>query len=159
MNRTFSTLFATLAQASSLHHDVNAFYDIPSISVREGILPKVLDSPEIEMPKWFRTGDDVTFDDESKVREWGGVAVDVMHVSRRHLSTMSKLMPDFGSRSSTRCELGHTIPIRADASNASLLAPIHMGSTFTSLPSCSSRSTFSHLDGKPRSTSPRPTSS
>jgi len=33
------------------------------------------------MPKWFRTGDDVTFDDESKVREWGGVAVDVMHVS------------------------------------------------------------------------------
>ena len=33
------------------------------------------------MPKWFRTGDDVTFDDESKVRGWGGVAVDVMHVS------------------------------------------------------------------------------
>ena len=99
MNRTFSTLFATLAQASSLHHDVNAFYDIPSISVREGILPKVLDSPEIEMPKWFRTGDDVTFDDESKVREWGGVAVDVMHVSRRLVSTMSKLIPDFGSRS------------------------------------------------------------
>jgi hypothetical protein len=32
------------------------------------------------MPKWFRTGDDVTFDDESKVRDWGGVAVDVMHV-------------------------------------------------------------------------------
>jgi len=79
-DRTFSTLFTTLAQASSLHHDVNAFYDIPSISVREGILPKVLDSPETEMPKWFRTGDDVTFDDESKVRDWGGVAVDVMHV-------------------------------------------------------------------------------
>jgi hypothetical protein len=49
--------------------------------VREAILPKVLDTPEIEMPKWFRTGEDVTFDDESKVREWGGMAVDVMHVS------------------------------------------------------------------------------
>jgi hypothetical protein len=158
MNRTFSTLFATLAQASSLHHDVNAFYDIPSISVREGILPKVLDSPEIEMPKWFRTGDDVTFDDESKVREWGGVAVDVMHVSRCLLSTMSKLIPDLGSRPPTRCELGHTIPIRADASNANLLAPIDMGSTFTSLPSCSSRSTLSDIDGKPRPTSSRPTS-
>jgi len=63
------------------------------------------------MPKWFRTGDDVTFDDESKVREWGGVAVDVMHVSRHWIPSMSGLIPDFGSRSSTRCELGHTIPI------------------------------------------------
>jgi len=138
MNRTFSTLFATLAQASSLHHDVNAFYDIPSISVREGILPKVLDSPEIEMPKWFRTGDDVTFDDESKVREWGGVAVDVMHVSRRLPLTESELIQDFGSRSSTRCEPSHSIPIGADAPNTNLLAPIHMGSAFSGIPSCSS---------------------
>jgi hypothetical protein len=111
-------------------------------------LPKVLDSPEIEMPKWFRTGDDVTFDDESKVREWGGVAVDVMHVSRRHLSTMSKLIPDLGSRSSTRCESGHTISIRADAPNTSILAPIDMGSTFFSLPSRSSRSTLGDINGK-----------
>lgn len=74
-------MFETIAQASALHHDVNAFYDIPSISVREAILPKVLDNPEEEMPKWFRTGEDVTFDDESKVRLWGGMAVDVMHVS------------------------------------------------------------------------------
>lgn len=79
--RTFSTLFETIAQASAMHHDVNAFYDIPSISVREAILPKVLDHPEEEMPRWFRTGPDVTFDDESKVRLWGGMAVDVMHVS------------------------------------------------------------------------------
>jgi len=149
MNRTFSTLFATLAQASSLHHDVNAFYDIPSISVREGILPKVLDSPEIEMPKWFRTGDDVTFDDESKVREWGGVAVDVMHVSCLFMSTMNKLTPDFGSRSSTRCELGDTIPVRADASNASFLASFHMGPTFSGIPSGSSRLALGHINGKP----------
>ncbi len=78
--RTFSTLFPTLLSSSSLHQDVAAFYDVPSLSVRDIILPQILADPNDQLPKWFRTGDTVILGD-NKVREWGGVPVDLMHVS------------------------------------------------------------------------------
>ena len=78
--RTFSTLFPTLLSASSLHQDVAAFYDVPSISVRDVILPRVLADPHTQLPKWFRTGETVKIGDD-RVREWGGIPVDLMHVS------------------------------------------------------------------------------
>jgi hypothetical protein len=71
---TFSILFPTLVSSSGLHGDVNAFYDVPSIAIRDVILPRIGLDPDVELPKWFRTGDDVKVGD-SKVREWGGVPV------------------------------------------------------------------------------------
>jgi hypothetical protein len=78
---TFSILFPTLVSSSGLHGDVNAFYDVPSIAIRDVILPRIGLDPDVELPKWFRTGDDVKVGD-SKVREWGGVPIDLMHVRR-----------------------------------------------------------------------------
>lgn len=82
--RTFSTLFGSLLSSSALHHDVNVFYDVPSFSLRDVILPRILADPHKETPRWFRTGPQVSLDDTSKVREWGGVPVDVMHVRVEH---------------------------------------------------------------------------
>ena len=44
-------------------------------------MPRILGDPDTQMPRWFRTGPTVAMGD-SKVREWGGVPVDLMHVSR-----------------------------------------------------------------------------
>jgi hypothetical protein len=78
--RTFTTLFPTLISSSSLHLDVAAFYDLPTVSIRDVLLPRLLANPHEEMPKWFRTGPTVQMGD-NKVKEWGGTAVDLMHVS------------------------------------------------------------------------------
>jgi hypothetical protein len=43
-------------------------------------MPRILADPHTQLPKWFRTGEDVAMGD-AKVREWGGVPVDLMHVS------------------------------------------------------------------------------
>ncbi|ORY23426.1 hypothetical protein BCR39DRAFT_549216 [Naematelia encephala] len=77
---TFSTLFPTLLSSSAFHHGVAAFYDMPSLSIRDVLMPRILADPHSQLPKWFRTGDDVMLGD-GKVREWGGVAVDLMHIS------------------------------------------------------------------------------
>ncbi|WVQ79025.1 hypothetical protein IAT38_001117 [Cryptococcus sp. DSM 104549] len=77
---TFTTLFPSLVSSSTFHSDVLSFYDVPSIAVRDVLIPRILADPEKQMPRWFRTGDDVAMGDP-KVREWGGVAVDVMHIS------------------------------------------------------------------------------
>ncbi|RSH94515.1 hypothetical protein EHS25_004318 [Saitozyma podzolica] len=76
----FSTLFPSLISASALHQDVAAFYDIPSISLRDILMRRILADPHTQLPKWFRTGEDVAMGD-AKVREWGGVPVDLMHIS------------------------------------------------------------------------------
>jgi hypothetical protein len=78
-HRTFTTLFPALISSSSLHADVTAFYDVPSISIRDVIMPRILADPGTQLPRWFRTGGDVALGDD-KVREWGGVPVDLMHV-------------------------------------------------------------------------------
>lgn len=57
-----------------------AYYDVPSLSIRDILLPRILADPDAQLPRWFRTGADVTLGDD-KVREWGGVPVDLMHVS------------------------------------------------------------------------------
>ncbi|KAL0252442.1 hypothetical protein I308_101834 [Cryptococcus tetragattii IND107] len=77
---TFTTLFPSLISSSSFHNDVLSFYDVPSLSIRDVILPRILADPQHQMRRWFRTGDDVAMGDP-KVREWGGVPVDVMHIS------------------------------------------------------------------------------
>jgi hypothetical protein len=110
------------------------------------------------MPKWFRTGDDVTFDDESKVREWGGVAVDVMHVSALVYLKQSQLIPDLGSWPPTRCQLCYPIPIGANAPiKDPLLEPIYLGSTISCLPPRRPRPTISYTNRKSRPTPSRPT--
>lgn len=68
--------------SSAFHGDVLAYYDVPSLSLRDVLLPTIQADPEVEMPKWFRTGADVTLDDP-KVREWGGIPVDMLHISAR----------------------------------------------------------------------------
>lgn len=78
--RTFTTLFHELISSSALHNDVLAYYDIPSLSIRDVLLPRLMADPDVQMPRWFRTGGDVSLGDD-KVREWGGVPVDLMHVS------------------------------------------------------------------------------
>jgi len=78
--RTFSALFPSLLTSAAFHHDVVSFYDVPSLSIRDIILPRIMTEPDIQIPKWFRTGRDVQLDD-GKVREWGGIPVDLMHVS------------------------------------------------------------------------------
>lgn len=80
-HRTFTILFPSLLSSSSFHNDVLSFYDVPSFSIRDVILPRILADPQHQMKRWFRTGDDVAMDDP-KVKEWGGVPVDVMHVRR-----------------------------------------------------------------------------
>ncbi|EIW68892.1 hypothetical protein TREMEDRAFT_31125, partial [Tremella mesenterica DSM 1558] len=77
---TLTLLFPTLLQSSSLHQDVLSYYDIPSLSIRDVLLPRINEAPDEELPKWFRTGSDVHLGD-SKVREWGGIPVDLMHIS------------------------------------------------------------------------------
>ncbi|KAL7419642.1 hypothetical protein Q5752_005555 [Cryptotrichosporon argae] len=77
---TFTTLFPNLISSSSLHQDVVAYYDVPSLSIRDLLLPRILADPDKQLPRWFRTGGDVALGD-SKVREWGGVPVDLMHIS------------------------------------------------------------------------------
>ncbi|ODO09192.1 hypothetical protein I350_02792 [Cryptococcus amylolentus CBS 6273] len=77
---TFTTLFPSLISSSTFHHDVLSFYDVPSLSIRDVIIPRLVADPEHQMSRWFRTGDDVALGD-AKVREWGGVPVDVMHIS------------------------------------------------------------------------------
>lgn len=64
--RPFSLLFSTLSSASSLHIDVAAYYDTPVISIRDIVLPRILNdgtrrpSPGggagvgLEIVKWFR---------------------------------------------------------------------------------------------------------
>lgn len=63
-----------------MHNDVLAYYDVPSLSIRDILLPRILADPDTQLPRWFRTGGDVALGDD-KVREWGGVPVDLMHVS------------------------------------------------------------------------------
>ncbi|WWC99168.1 hypothetical protein V866_006063 [Kwoniella sp. B9012] len=79
---TFTTLFPSLLSSSAFHQGVLNFYDVPSIAIRDVILPRLLADPDKQMPRWFRTGDDVTLKDP-KAKEYGGVAVDVMHISAR----------------------------------------------------------------------------
>ncbi|KAK8861417.1 hypothetical protein IAR55_002236 [Kwoniella newhampshirensis] len=79
---TFTTLFPALISSSTYHQDVLSFYDVPSIAIRDVLVPRILADPERQMPRWFRTGDDVAMGDP-KVREFGGVAVDVMHISAK----------------------------------------------------------------------------
>ncbi|WVQ73720.1 hypothetical protein IAR50_003300 [Cryptococcus sp. DSM 104548] len=77
---TFTTLFPSLISSSTFHHDVLSFYDVPSLSIRDVIVPRLVAEPDHQMGRWFRTGEDVAMGDP-KVREWGGVPVDVMHIS------------------------------------------------------------------------------
>lgn len=77
---TFTTLFPSLVSSSALHADVLSYYDVPSLSIRDILLPRILADPDVQLPRWFRTGGDVKLGDD-KVREWGGVPVDLMHVS------------------------------------------------------------------------------
>ncbi|WVR03959.1 hypothetical protein IAU60_000958 [Kwoniella sp. DSM 27419] len=79
---TFTTLFPSLLSSSAFHQGVLNFYDVPSIAIRDVLLPRLLADPKTQMPRWFRTGDDVTLGD-AKVKEYGGVPVDVMHISAR----------------------------------------------------------------------------
>jgi hypothetical protein len=51
------------------------------LSIRDILLPRILAEPHVQLPRWFRTGGDVKLGDD-KVREWGGVPVDLMHVSQ-----------------------------------------------------------------------------
>lgn len=80
--RTFTVLFSPILSASAAHQDICAYYDIPSISLRDVILPRILADPEEEIPRWFRTGEELSLVDP-KVKEYGGEAVDMMHVSLR----------------------------------------------------------------------------
>ena len=84
-DRTFSTLFPTLLTSSALHQDVLAFYDVPSISLRDVLLPRILSSPDTELPRWFRTGGDIS-EDDPKIKTVGNQLVDLMHVSRVQLT-------------------------------------------------------------------------
>ncbi|WWD16677.1 hypothetical protein CI109_101107 [Kwoniella shandongensis] len=77
---TFTTLFPSLLSSSTFHQDVLSFYDVPSVAIRDVLVPRLLADPERQMPRWFRTGEDVAMGDP-KVREYGGIAVDVMHIS------------------------------------------------------------------------------
>ncbi|WWC87702.1 uncharacterized protein L201_002594 [Kwoniella dendrophila CBS 6074] len=79
---TFTTLFSSLLSSSAFHQGVLNFYDVPSIAIRDVILPRILADPNKQMPRWFRTGDDVTLADP-KVKDYGGIPVDVMHISPR----------------------------------------------------------------------------
>ncbi|TXT11073.1 hypothetical protein VHUM_01824 [Vanrija humicola] len=79
---TFTTLFHELISSSAMHNDVLAYYDIPSLSIRDVLLPRLMADPDVQMPRWFRTGGDVSLGDD-KVREWGGVPVDLMHISAK----------------------------------------------------------------------------
>ncbi|KLT45969.1 hypothetical protein CC85DRAFT_239698 [Cutaneotrichosporon oleaginosum] len=79
---TFTTLFPSLVSSSALHADVLAYYDVPSLSIRDILLPRILADPHTQLPRWFRTGGDVRLGDD-KVREWGGVPVDLMHISAK----------------------------------------------------------------------------
>ncbi|OCF42382.1 hypothetical protein I317_03757 [Kwoniella heveanensis CBS 569] len=79
---TFTALFPSLLSSSAFHQSVLNFYDVPSIAIRDVLLPRLLADPDQQMPRWFRTGDDVTMGDP-KVKEYGGVPVDVMHISAR----------------------------------------------------------------------------
>nr|XP_019012223.1 uncharacterized protein I206_03068 [Kwoniella pini CBS 10737]OCF51004.1 hypothetical protein I206_03068 [Kwoniella pini CBS 10737] len=79
---TFTTLFPSLLSSSAFHQGVLNFYDVPSIAIRDVILPRLLADPSKQMPRWFRTGEDVTLKDP-KAKEYGGIAVDVMHISAR----------------------------------------------------------------------------
>jgi hypothetical protein len=94
--RTFTLLFSTLAQASSLHIDVAAYYDTPVISLRDVLLPRILNDPTsnptpggvlgpegkvgLEVKKWFRNvPEDEKIAGDAKVVD----GVDLMHVSVR----------------------------------------------------------------------------
>ncbi|WVQ94715.1 hypothetical protein IAU59_001795 [Kwoniella sp. CBS 9459] len=79
---TFTALFPSLLSSSAFHQSVLNFYDVPSIAIRDVLLPRLLADPDQQMPRWFRTGEDVTMGDP-KVKEYGGVPVDVMHISAR----------------------------------------------------------------------------
>ena len=112
--RTFSTLFHTLLSSSSLHQDVAAFYDVPSLSVRDVILPRILADPHDQLPIWFRTGDTVVMGDD-KVREWGGVPVDLMHVIKvSQWQSRADAKADLGIWPCPRSQSGHQVPQRAD---------------------------------------------
>lgn len=92
--RTFTLLFSTLSQASSLHIDVAAYYDTPVISLRDVLLPRILNDPTsnpapggvlgpaakvgLEVKKWFRNvPEDERVEGDAKVVD----GVDLMHVS------------------------------------------------------------------------------
>ena len=93
-SRTFTFLFSTLAQASSLHIDVAAYYDTPVISLRDVLLPRILNDPTsnpapggvlgpegqvgLEVKKWFRNvPEEERIEGDAKVVD----GVDLMHVS------------------------------------------------------------------------------
>jgi hypothetical protein len=96
--RTFTLLFSTLSQASSLHIDVAAYYDTPVISLRDVLLPRILNDPTsnpapggvlgpaakvgLEVKKWFRNvPEEERIEGDAKVVD----GVDLMHVSRCQL--------------------------------------------------------------------------
>lgn len=100
---TFTTLFPSLVSSSALHGDVLAYYDVPSLSIRDILLPRILADPDAQLPRWFRTGGDVKLGDD-KVREWGGVPVDLMHVgiSLSHLTIETKARIAEQNKANTR---------------------------------------------------------
>lgn len=67
--------------SSALHHDVAAFYDLPTLGLRDVLLPRLLEDPDKALPQWFRTSKElVAGEGDAKVRLWGGQPVDLMHV-------------------------------------------------------------------------------
>lgn len=92
--RTFTLLFPTLSQASSLHTDVAAYYDVPVLALRDVLLPRLLNDPSVipdttsskpsstvgdEVRKWFRNvPSSQIMPGDAKVVD----GVDLMHVSR-----------------------------------------------------------------------------
>jgi hypothetical protein len=97
-DRTFTLLFSTLSQASSVHIDVAAYYDTPVISLRDVLLPRILNDPTaiqapggvlgpggkkehkvgLEVKKWFRNVPEAeAIAGDAKVVD----GVDLMHVS------------------------------------------------------------------------------
>ena len=56
-----------------------AFYDIPSLSIRDILLARILADPDSQLPTWFRTGPTVLLGNKN-VREWEGVPMDLMYM-------------------------------------------------------------------------------
>lgn len=82
ITRTFTPLFKDLVTSAALHHDVAAFYDLPTLGLRDVLLPRLLENPDKTLPQWFRTSPELQAGEaDAKVRLWGGQAVDLMHVS------------------------------------------------------------------------------
>lgn len=91
--RVFTPLFRTLVTATALHTDILAYYDVPSVTIRDILLPLLLARPDEEIPRWYRQDASLTLDD-SKVQQWGGVLVDLLHVRGWFLLFSRPLMFD-----------------------------------------------------------------